>query len=98
MQTPFGVSRSARSPAMRVLAVCLDRLPQTHPPFMTINERFWGSESNLLYSQFSKRCYDTCLILASLLKQTSPKLARYSLSDVRILCLSPFKGTLKNLT
>lgn len=25
MQTPFGISRSAQSPAMRVLTVCLDQ-------------------------------------------------------------------------
>lgn len=35
MQTPFGVSRRARSPAMRVVAVCLDLLPQTRLPFIT---------------------------------------------------------------
>lgn len=33
MQTPFGVSRSARSPAMRVPAVCLDQAATDSPSF-----------------------------------------------------------------
>lgn len=35
MQTPFGVSRSARAPAVHVLAVCVDLQASTHHPIRT---------------------------------------------------------------
>lgn len=35
MQTPFGVSRSARAPAVHVLAVCVDLQASTRHPIRT---------------------------------------------------------------
>lgn len=53
MQTPFGVSRSARSPAMRVPAVCLDPAATDSPSFHNYMQHklaIFGPHSILLKS------------------------------------------------
>lgn len=52
MQTPFGVSRSAQHPAMRVLTVCLDQAATDSPSshnYNSISGCSWGTKSVPLY-------------------------------------------------